>query len=128
MRMTPQRVAILRILSDDPSHPPAERIFEEIEQTFPTTSLATVYKTLDVLKEIGQLIELEFSDGGNRYDAMRITTHAHVVCERCGRIDDVELYEAAQLRARAAQHSKFQIKSERVDFYGLCPDCQPASN
>lgn len=123
MRMTPQRVAILRILADDASHPTAEQVFDEIQQTFPTTSRATVYKTLEVLKDIGQLIELEFTDRGNRYDGMRVTPHAHAVCEQCGRIDDVEV-PLDGLRRDAAVGSEFEIRSERVDFYGLCPDCQ----
>jgi len=127
LRMTPQRLAIVRVVAEDPSHPTVDRVFEAVRKTFPTTSRATVYKTFETLKEIGQLIELEFSDRGNRYDAMRVTTHAHAVCERCGRIDDVELGEASDLRAGAAKRSNFRITSERVDFYGLCPDCQSAT-
>ena len=70
-RITPQRLAVMGALVDAPNHPSAEDLFARVRETCPTTSLATVYKTLDTLKEIGEVLELEFRDGSNRYDGVR---------------------------------------------------------
>lgn len=68
-RITPQRVAILKILLDSCDHPSVEEVYEQVRINFPTTSLATVYKTVNLLKEIGEILEIGFADGSNRYDA-----------------------------------------------------------
>ncbi|UCC88671.1 MAG: transcriptional repressor, partial [Anaerolineales bacterium] len=65
-RLTPQRIALLRLLAASEGHPSASQLYDQIKDHFPTTSLATVYKTLNVLKEIDEVLELGFSDGDNR--------------------------------------------------------------
>ena len=65
-------------------------IHQEIRRFFPGTSLATVYNTIELLKEIGQVLEIEFSGAPNRYDGRRPGPHPHLVCLRCGKIDDVD--------------------------------------
>jgi Fur family peroxide stress response transcriptional regulator len=86
-------------------------------------SPATVYKTLDALKAAGEVLELEFREGPNRYDANIPSAHPHVVCTRCGRIDDVMLDEVAPSFRKAAEQTDYQISGYRLDFYGLCPSC-----
>ena len=76
-RRTPQRFYIVEALVGDESHPTAEAIFARVRQACPTTSLATVYKTLETLKEMGEVLELEFSEGSNRYDGLRPAAHPH---------------------------------------------------
>ena len=123
-RLTPQRLFILEALVADSSHPTAEELFARVRQTCPTTSLATIYKTLETLKQMGEVLELEFSDGSNHYDALRPAAHPHVICERCGRIEDVELDGISHLQARAMQGSGYRLQSHRIEFYGLCRGCQ----
>ena len=65
-RITPQRIAVLKILALNNEHPSIEMIFEQIKKDFPTTSLATVYKTVTVLKSLQEVLELGFPAGGNR--------------------------------------------------------------
>src|SRR5215212_5164854 len=90
-RITPQRLYILEALVSDASHPTAEEIYARVRPSCPTTSLATVYKTLEMLKELGEVLELEFSDGSNHYDGLHPAAHPHVLCQRYGRIEDVEV-------------------------------------
>jgi Fur family peroxide stress response transcriptional regulator len=123
-RITPQRLAIVRALVEAPNHPSAEDLFARVRETCPTTSLATVYKTLDTLKEMGEVLELEFRDGSNRYDGVRPEAHPHLVCTRCGKIEDLEVAELADLPERIGRHSQYRIHSFRCDFFGLCADCQ----
>ena len=66
--ITPQRLAIISILATSQDTPSAGQIFERLKAQFPTTSLATVYKTIGMLKNEGEVLELEFQNGSNRYD------------------------------------------------------------
>ena len=125
LRMTPQRLAIVRIIAEDTRHPTVDQVFETVRENFPTTSRATVYKTFELLKGIGELLEFEFSEGGNRYDAKRVGPHAHVLCDGCGRMEDVEIDAAdGSLVVEADASSSFQITRQRIEFYGLCARCQ----
>jgi Fur family transcriptional regulator, peroxide stress response regulator len=106
------------------NHPSAEELFARVRESCPTTSRATVYQTLDTLKAIGEVLELEFRDGSNRYDGVRPQAHPHLVCTRCGLIEDVELAGISALAAEVAAATGYEIRSHRVDFYGLCAACR----
>jgi Fur family peroxide stress response transcriptional regulator len=123
-RITPQRLAIVGALVDASNHPSAEDLFARVRETCPTTSLATIYKTLDTLKELGEVLELEFRDGSNRYDGVRPDAHPHLICTRCGRIEDLDLEGLDALAEQVAESTGYQIRSHRVDFYGFCAQCQ----
>ena len=123
-RLTPQRIALLRLLATSNGHPSASQLYEQMKDQFPTTSLATVYKTLNVLKEIDEVLELGFSDDDNRYDGSRPYPHPHLICVRCRKIMDPELSIAQDLVQQVAQQSGYQIISHRLDFYGVCPECR----
>jgi Fur family peroxide stress response transcriptional regulator len=122
-RMTPQRMAVLQELLRTDDHPSVEGIYRGLQPAYPMMSLATVYKTVATLKELGEVLELEFSDGHNRYDAHMPQPHAHLVCRRCDRIEDYPIAELDQLMASAAAGSSYHLQSMRLDFYGLCGRC-----
>jgi len=126
-RMTPQRVALLRLLAASEGHPSAAQLYDRLTAQFPTTSLATVYKTLSLLDEMGEVLELGFSGDDNRYDGNRPYPHPHLICIRCRKIVDAEAGLTRDLAQEAARGSGFQVISHRLDFYGLCPDCQAAN-
>ena len=123
-RITPQRLAILNILALSDGHPSAERIYDQIKGEFPTTSLATVYKTITVLKELGEVLELGFADAGSRYDGNKPFPHPHVICTKCGSIVDPQFSKMEKMAAEMAKKSGFKITNHRLDFFGLCPKCQ----
>ena len=123
-RITPQRLAILKILASSDGHPSVEAIYEKVKQDFPTTSLATVYKTLIVMKEIREVLELGFSDGSNRYDGNRPFPHPHLICTKCRKITDPDLGALEDMAQELAQKTGFRIMSHRLDFFGICPQCQ----
>jgi len=123
-RITPQRVALLRLLAVDEGHSSASHLYQQLKAQFPTTSLATVYKTLNLLKEMGEVVEIGFSDDDNRYDGNKPYPHPHLICVRCRKIMDPEVSIAQDLVQQVAQQSGYQIISHRLDFYGLCPDCR----
>jgi len=123
-RITPQRLVILRALVESQSHPSVEDIFAKVRVHFPTTSLATVYKTISVIKELGEVLELEFSSGHNRYDGHKPYSHPHLLCVKCKRIVDPELSSLAHLTRELVSDTGYRILSHRLDFYGICPKCQ----
>jgi Fur family peroxide stress response transcriptional regulator len=123
-RITPQRLAVLKILASSEDHPSVERIYEQVKENFSTTSLATIYKTVILLKQMHEVLELGFPDGSNRYDGNQPYPHPHIICTRCKRITDPDLGSMTQLVAEAAQKTGYEILDHRLDFFGICPDCQ----
>ena len=123
-RITPQRVAILRIFLSSHEHPSVERVYQQVRTDFPTTSLATVYKTVALLKEMGEILEIGLADGRNRYDGINPLPHPHLICTRCKSIMDPEITLLEQLKSEVAQSSGYRILSHQLEFFGICPACQ----
>jgi Fur family peroxide stress response transcriptional regulator len=123
-RLTPQRMAVLKILAADEGHPSVEQIYERVEVDFPMTSLATIYKTVTLLKEMGEVLELGFSDGSNRYDGNKPYPHPHLICTQCKNIVDPQVVTLSELPQKVAQSTGYRIVSQRLDFFGICPQCQ----
>lgn len=126
-RTTPQRLHILRALLETDTHPTAEDVWEKVRRISPTTSLGTIYKTLDTLEEMGEVMGLDTRGDCRHYDAIRPIAHPHIVCTGCGRIQDVEVDGLGTLQSQAAAASGFVVAEQHVTFYGLCRDCQDAS-
>lgn len=123
-RMTPQRLALLRILASSADHPSAAQIYDRLRAQFPTTSLGTVYRTLSLLEAMGEVLVLGFGDDERRYDGRSARPHPHLICVHCHRIVDLEVEVAEPLLQAAARQSGFWAMAYRLDVYGLCPDCQ----
>ena len=123
-RITPQRMAVLKVLAVSEGHPTVERIYETVRADFPTTSIATIYKTVNLLKELGEVLELGFPDGSNRYDGNKPYPHPHVICTECKKIIDPDLNGLKNLTKEVIKETGFQILNHRVDFFGTCRDCQ----
>ncbi|MEJ5330971.1 MAG: Fur family transcriptional regulator [Desulfobaccales bacterium] len=124
-RLTPQRLAILAQVARSEGHPSIEEIYERLKGAFPTMSIATVYKTVTLLKELGEVLELSFPEEGvKRYDGATPYPHPHIICVRCRKILDPEIGNLTPLVETAGRLTGFRILSHRLDLYGLCPDCQ----
>ena len=123
-RITPQRLAVLKILAASEGHPSVDAIYQEVKALFPTTSLATVYKTVSLLKELNEVLELGFPDGSNRYDGYNPVPHPHAICMTCKRIMDPERMNIDALSEEMSRKTGYKIFHHRLDFFGLCPDCQ----
>lgn len=123
-RLTPQRMAVLRILAASEGHPSVEQIYDQVKADFPMTSLGTIYKTVTLLREMGEVLELGFSDDSNRYDGNKPYPHPHLVCIRCKSIIDPDIPTLGILPQEVEERTGYQIVSHRLDFYGICPWCQ----
>jgi Fur family transcriptional regulator, peroxide stress response regulator len=123
-RLTPQRLAILKILADSAGHPSVETIFERVKVHFPTTSLATVYNTINVLKAEKEVLELGFAHLGSRYDGNKPYPHPHAICTVCGCIVDPECGSLMRLTEEMTRQTGFRLSHHQICFFGLCPECQ----
>jgi len=121
-RKSKQKQAVLRVLNGTTSHPTAKWIYEEVRQEIPDISLGTVYRNLKLLKCEGKILELDFTTLG-RFDG-NIYNHYHFRCERCGGMFDVDEPVDKLMDDRVAQKTGFKVTHHRLEFRGLCKDCQ----
>ena len=126
LKLTPQRIAIVREIADDLSHPTAQSLFDRLRPAFPTMSFATVYNTLDTLARCGLTGALHLG-GAVRFDP-NTEPHHHAVCDACGVVVDLPaegspraLRNAAAAAAAAA--AGFEIRAEERTYRGLCGRC-----
>jgi len=130
LKLTPQRMAIVKELASDETHPTAQEIFERLKPGLPTMSFATVYNTLGALSEAGLCAAMSLSPGSGRFDP-NMTPHHHVVCDVCGAVRDVPAapavaeggLEFATARAVAQVAPGFDIRSVERIFRGVCAAC-----
>jgi len=122
-RKSKQRDLIVNLLRKTTSHPTADWIYNEVRKTLPRTSLGTVYRNLKLLAEKGEILELHYADGHRRYDGTS-ENHYHFSCQKCGRVYDVEEPLKKDMEKDLAKKLGFIVNHHRVEFYGICKDCQ----
>ncbi|RME47417.1 MAG: transcriptional repressor [Chloroflexi bacterium] len=121
-RMTAQREAVLAILAEAyPRHLDAAEIFEQARRSLPRINLASVYRTLKVLKELGLVDEISVDDGGRRYGLKRATEQQyHLVCSQCDQVIAVSSPVLEQLREELAKVLPFVVDDLEVNLIGHC--------
>jgi Fur family peroxide stress response transcriptional regulator len=122
-RLTPQRVELVRLIAASEGHPSAAQLYAKIKTRFPTMSPATVYKTLALLKDMDQVLEIDLRDDSH-YDGNRPGPHPHLICMECNQIVDGDLDLDLSTIRRLEETSGYQIVRPQITFYGLCPDCR----
>ena len=122
-RLTPQRVELVRLIAASEGHPSAAQLYAKIRTQFPTMSQATVYKTLALLKEMNQVLEIDLRDDSH-YDGNRLQPHSHLICMRCSQIVDGDLELDLTSIKKLEEISGYQIVRPQIVFYGICPDCR----
>ena len=96
----------------------------DVSRYYPGTSLATIYNTIELLKEAEQIIEIEFSGAPNRYDGRRPHPHPHLICTQCDRVEDLDGIEQNESLDSISVVTGYAITRRRNDYFGVCPDCQ----
>ncbi len=123
-RLTPQRLMILRAVEEADSHISAEEIYAQVRARYPQMNISTVYRTLELVKELGLVTETDLGDGRVRYHCIGKGHHHHLVCEKCGEIIDMEESILSPLWAGIQQKYNFKVNMKHLAFFGLCPRCQ----
>lgn len=122
-RRSKQRERILQLLKETDTHPSVDWLYEKLKKEFPKLSLGTVYRNLSILVDQGLVKKIHFGSTYDRFDGKR-TPHYHLICEQCGKIEDVDLPVNDDLTRAAAVQSDFQVTGHMIQFYGMCADCR----
>jgi Fur family peroxide stress response transcriptional regulator len=121
-KATPQRIAICRIALNSRTHPSAQQVYDEVKKIHPTVSLATVYKTLEVLRDLELVQEINLPKGQARFDSY-MNPHINLICLKCGNITDLDDVTAKEITRKVAAATKFKPTGQRIDVYGICQKC-----
>lgn len=122
-KLTPQRLAILNYLEGNTSHPTAEDIYREIKKKYPTVSFATVYNTVQALRDRGDIMEVTIDHERKHFDP-NPSPHHHIMCTVCRKVDDVFMDYSVALNLPEYVSRKYAVTGNHVDFYGVCSACR----
>lgn len=122
VKLTHQRLEIIRELACNDEHPDAETIFRAVQQRMPTVSLDTVYRTLWMLRDLGLVTTLGPHRDAVRFD-VNLDRHHHYVCVRCGSVRDFDSKDMNALRVPDSVRAFGSIVDAQVEVRGLCTSC-----
>ena len=124
LKITPQRLSIFKLLEANCSHPSAEDVYRDVLKVHPSISFTTVYKTLQTLRDMGEIQELSLNPERAHYDP-DISEHAHTFCKSCKRIGDLEytLDKPPPLKLTEGPDD-FEIHNVQFHALGLCAECR----
>lgn len=125
--LTKQRQIVLRVIRESDKHLNANEVFDNARRLLPGISFATVYNSLNYLKNKGLIGEIKFGTDANLYDR-KLTRHDHALCNNCGKLVDLELTIPNKLLQEAANRSKFKLGTIELTLRGLCPECSGQEN
>ena len=128
-KMTPQRQIVLQIFLDHPGeHLSAEDVHGLLRDKKSEIGLATVYRSLELLSNLGILQKMEFGDGCSRYEVNATNPsehhHHHLICTKCGKVTEFEDDLLDDLENDIEQKMGFHVENHQVKFYGICKECQ----
>lgn len=123
-RKSKQKDSILRVVKATNSHPTAEWIYEQVRREIPNISLGTVYRDLRLLKQEGEISELDLAGRLSRFDG-NVQNHYHFRCEQCGRVFDMDEPVNKEIDERVIQKTGFKVTHHVLEFRGLCKECSP---
>jgi Fur family ferric uptake transcriptional regulator len=122
-RMTPQRMMILEAIEGAKGHISAEEIYEDICKRYPSLNISTVYRTLELLKELGIVTETRMGDGRVRFHGAGHEHHHHLVCSKCGAVCDLSGDALSPLAETLSSKYGFKADLHHLAIFGCCKKC-----
>ncbi len=122
-RLTPQRLMILRTVEEAADHISVEEIHAQVRARYPQMNISTVYRTLELIKELGLVTETDFGDGRVRYHCMGKGRHHHLVCQECGAIINLDESVLSSLKDTLLREYKFIADLRHLAIFGCCVNC-----
>jgi Fur family transcriptional regulator, ferric uptake regulator len=126
LRWTPQRRLVLEVLAETSGHITGSEVVDRCRARDAETTPSTVYRTLDVLEELGYLRHSHGAEGREEYHVLPATEHAHLRCLGCGASWEIEADEAHELVDRLGSTRDFDVTLSHVSIGGYCRGCGPA--
>jgi len=122
MKITPQRLMIFKILENNTSHPSAEQVFKRVKKIYPTVSFTTIYKTLETLRDLGEVQELIIDEDRKHYDP-NTDIHHHIICSNCKKILDIFEDFSQHVKMPDTLKKDYTVSGFQISFHGICKDC-----
>lgn len=123
LKYSRQREAIKQYLSSTKAHPTADSVYMHVKEEFPNISLGTVYRNLNLLADLGEVIKITTPDGADRFDA-ETKPHYHFCCNKCGAVLDMNIPDLDELNTYASKNFDGEIDGHTILFHGICNKCR----
>jgi Fur family ferric uptake transcriptional regulator len=123
-RLTPQRLMIVSAVENSDVHISAEEIYAQVAAKYPQVNISTVYRTLELLKQLGLVFETDFGEGRVRYHPAEKGHHHHLVCTECGAVIDLDESLLSSLKGMLRREYKFSADLKHLAIFGRCHKCQ----
>lgn len=124
LKVTEQRLAILKYLHEGRRHVTAQELYEKINKTHPEIGFATVYRFLRTLSDGSFVTEVRMGGMPARYELAPKDHHDHLTCVKCGKICEFENRAIESLQEKVAHQFGFKLTHHILELYGVCPKCQ----
>ena len=122
-RLTPQRVMIISAIENSDGHISAEEIYAQVIAKYPQVNISTVYRTLELLKQLGLVTKTDFGEGRVRYHPAGKGHHHHLVCTGCGAVIDLDESLLSSLESTLLSEYKFSADLKHLAIFGRCARC-----
>lgn len=126
MNYSKQRELVFQTVLQNPIHPTADAVYEQVRRENPKISLGTVYRNLNFLSEMGMLRKISMPVGSDRFDG-RLDEHYHAACACCGQVFDLEWEALRQLDGWMLEDQGFEVQKRHLLLTGICQGCREAS-
>jgi Fur family ferric uptake transcriptional regulator len=126
-RLTPQRMMILSAFEGRDDHVSAEEIYAQVAAKYPKVNISTVYRTLELLKKLNMVYEIDLGEGRIRYHPEESGHHHHLVCQDCGEVIDIDESTLSSLSKTLLKDYNFLAELRHVAIFGLCEKCRRKS-
>jgi len=123
-RLTPQRMLVIEALHNAEGHISAEEIYRQLHSRYPYSNISTVYRTLELLKELDLVTETDFGEGRVRYHVAEKGHHHHLLCRTCGKITDLDESVLYPLKGSLLRDYGFDADLRHLAISGKCSDCR----
>lgn len=123
-RLTPQRPMIVEAVRNSDEHICAEEVFQKVRERYPHVNISTVYRTLELLKELGLVTETDLGEGRVYYHWAEKGHHHHLICQSCGRLTALEDSVLDSLQGTLRERYGFRANLSHLAIFGLCSECQ----
>jgi Fur family ferric uptake transcriptional regulator len=123
-RITRQRGLLLQVIREGKGHLDADEIYRLVREKDPRISLSTVYRNLNLLKELGLISELHLDEEHHHYEPRDETEHYHLICSNCDRVIEFHSPLVRELKSQIGGERDFVIERVHIDLVGLCARCR----
>ena len=124
-KMTPQRRAVLKAISESHDHMTAAALFERVKKGYPNIGLVTIYRTLGILQDLDLICEVHAERDSHSYLMRRPSEHHHhIICAGCGTVADFAGCDLTGIQQQLCRETGFEIEGHLLEFFGYCETCK----